>query len=234
MLLEVNQLTREYKRGREAFRAVDEVSFTMADGEFVSIRGRSGSGKSTLLNLITGLLQPTGGSVFLDGENIFELDDRNYSYLRNSKLGYVSQVQSALSNLTVMDNVRLPFFLSKRDGEPSERAAALLEQVGIAHLAKAYPAQLSGGELKRVAIARALILSPELLIADEPTCDLDLQTTKEVLEFLASVAQRGTAVLMVTHEADASEYCNRTLFMESGKLVHIASGNPSGIFCSAI
>lgn len=219
MLLEVNQLIREYKRGRGTFRAVDEVSFAMSEGEFVSIRGRSGSGKSTLVNLITGLLRPTGGKVFLDGENIFELDDQKYSYLRNSRLGYVPQGQSALPNLTVMDNIRLPFFLNKRDGEPSERAAALMEQVGISHLAKAYPAQLSGGELKRVAIARALILFPELLIADEPTSDLDLQTTKDMLELLASVAQRGTAVLMVTHEAVASEYCSRTFFMESGKLV---------------
>lgn len=218
MLLSVDGLTKEFKRGTGFFRAVDDVSFSMEHQEFISIVGRSGSGKSTLLNMIAGLLQPGKGSICLNGNEILRLNDEEGSFLRNAKIGYVTQGQSVLSNLSVIDNVRLPFFLFKREGNPSEKALSLLEQMGAAHLAHSYPSQLSGGELKRVAIARALINSPEILIADEPTSDLDSQTTRDVMQLFASLAEKGTAILIVTHEQVVSDYCKRTMIMEDGKL----------------
>lgn len=218
MLLSINGLTKEYKRGAVNFRAVDEVSFSMNRQEFVSIVGRSGSGKSTLLNMIAGLLRPEKGSVILDKNKIHDLNDEDGSYLRNAGIGYVPQGQSTLSNFSVIDNVRLPFFLFRRNGDPTQRALDLLEQMGIGHLAYSNPSRLSGGELKRVAIARALINSPAILIADEPTSDLDSQTTRDILQLFASITEKGTAVLIVTHEKDVSDYCKRTLFMEDGKL----------------
>jgi ABC-type lipoprotein export system ATPase subunit len=184
----------------------------------VSIIGRSGSGKSTLLNLIAGLLNPTSGSVEMDGRIISTLNDAEVSLYRNSKIGYVSQGQTILSNLTVLDNVRLPFYFFKRDGDATEKALLLLEQVGILHLAGSYPKQLSGGELRRVSIARALINDPGLLIADEPTSDLDAQTTGEIMQLFRLISQKGTAVLMVTHELDTVSYGKRTFVMVSGVL----------------
>lgn len=219
MLLEVRELSKVYESGTSRFSAVGSVNFSVDRSELVSIIGRSGSGKSTLLNMITGLIKPTAGEVLLNGKRVHSLNDKEGSFYRNSQIGYVPQGQSILSNFSVIDNVRLPFFLSKREGDPSEKAFSLLEQVGILHLAHRQPSQLSGGELKRVVIARALINSPALLIADEPTSDLDHQTTKEILELLSSFSKMETAVLAVTHEADVTNYCNRTLLMEAGKLI---------------
>jgi ABC-type lipoprotein export system ATPase subunit len=218
MLLEVNGLTKVYKRGSNFFKAVDQVSFSMDRKEFVSIVGRSGSGKSTLLNMIVGLIKPSVGSVLLEGKETFNCNDAEGSYLRNAKIGYIPQGQSILSNFNVIDNVRLPFFLSKRSGDPTERAFSLLEKVGISHLAYSYPSQLSGGEMKRVDIARALINSPDILIADEPTGNLDLQTTRETMQLFDSLSEEGTSILLVTHEPEVSAYCKRTLIMKDGQL----------------
>lgn len=218
MLLEVKGLTKVYKRGSTFFKAVDQVSFSMDRKEFVSIVGRSGSGKSTLLNMIAGLIKPTEGSVLLEGKETLNCSDTEVSYLRNAKIGYIPQGQSILPNFSVIDNVRLPFFLSKRSGDPTERALSLLERVGISHLAHSYPSQLSGGEMKRVEIARALINSPDLLIADEPTANLDLQTTRETMQLFDSLSEEGASILLVTHEPEVSAYCKRTLEMKDGKL----------------
>jgi ABC-type lipoprotein export system ATPase subunit len=218
MLLEIKELRKEYRRGGRLFAAVDGVDLSIARGDFVSIVGRSGSGKSTLLNMIAGLLAPTSGSIFLDGTDLRTLKDREMSGFRNSRLGYVPQGTSALSNLTVFDNVRLPYYLAKRQGDPSGRALFLLDEVGLASFAGMYPAQLSGGELRRVFIARALMNTPELLIADEPTADLDTETTGEIMELFSRINKNGTAVLVVTHEPDTLEYGNRVLTMSSGRL----------------
>lgn len=190
----------------------------MASADFVSIIGRSGSGKSTLLNIIAGLLSPTSGSIEIQGQDISALSDQKASFYRNSKVGYVPQGHSALANLNVLDNVRLPHYLFKREGSVVEKALSLLEQMGIAHLAKSYPRQLSGGELRRVCIARALINTPIILIADEPTSDLDRETAEGIMKLFKEIAQSGTAVLMVTHELSTVDYGNRVLRMESGTL----------------
>lgn len=218
MLLEVRDLIKKYGKRASSYIAVNGVNLSVSDNDFISIIGRSGSGKSTLLNLIAGLLNPTSGSVEMDGHIISSLNDKKMSLYRNSKIGYVPQGQSVLGNLTVLDNVRLPFYFFQRKGDVEKKALSLLEQVGIPHLANSYPKQLSGGELRRVSIARALINEPALLIADEPTGDLDTQTTMEIMELFRRISQNGTAILMVTHELDTVSYGNRTFVMDSGIL----------------
>jgi putative ABC transport system ATP-binding protein len=217
-LLELNDLTKEYKRGARAFNAVNHVSLSVEPGDFISITGRSGSGKSTLLNMSAGLLRPTAGTVLFDGDDIHRLNDRELSLLRNEKIGYVPQGQSLLSNFTVFDNVCIPWFLFKREGDVEGRAFILLEKVGISHLAASYPRELSGGEMRRVSIARSLINEPRLLIADEPTGDLDAATTADIMNLFSRIAREGTAVLIVTHELDTLHYGNKTYSMDAGNL----------------
>ncbi len=220
MLLEIKGLSKQYTRRGKTFSAVENVDLSIGRGDFVSIVGRSGSGKSTLLNMVAGLLRPTSGSVELEGRDIYALKDKEISELRNARLGYIPQGSGALSNLTVFDNVRLPFFLYKKQGEGdvSGRASFLLDEVGIFPLADLLPSQLSGGELRRVLIARALMNEPDILIADEPTADLDIDTTKEIMELFAGINKSGTTVLLVTHELDTLTFANRALTMSAGKL----------------
>ncbi|MDR0663277.1 MAG: ABC transporter ATP-binding protein [Spirochaetaceae bacterium] len=217
-LLEFKELCKEYRRGGRAFNAVNRANLSVEPGDFISIIGRSGSGKTTLLNMGAGLLKPTGGSVFFEGHDIHRLNDEEISFFRNEKIGYVPQGQSLLSNFTVFDNVCIPWFLFKREGDAEGRAFILLEKVGISHLAASYPRELSGGEMRRAAIARALINSPRILIADEPTGDLDVQTTAEIMRLFKAIAEEGTAVLIVTHELDTLDYGNKTYTMDAGNL----------------
>ncbi|MDR2160367.1 MAG: ABC transporter ATP-binding protein [Treponema sp.] len=218
-LLELRELSKEYQRGGRTFNAVNRVNLSVEPGDFISIAGRSGSGKTTLLNMGAGLLNPTQGAVFFEGKDIYALGDREMSFLRNDKIGYVPQGQSLLSNFTVFDNVCIPWFLFSREGDVEGRAFILLEKVGISHLASSYPRELSGGEMRRAAIARALINDPRLLIADEPTGDLDTWTTAEVMKLFGRIAGEGTAVLIVTHELDTLNYGNKTCSMDAGNLL---------------
>lgn len=221
MLLKAKDLTKEYHRGKDNFYAVEKVSFTMNRGEFICITGRSGSGKSTLLNMLAGLTKPTVGKIILSGNDYSNLNDRELTNLRNCRIGCIPQGNSILANFSVLDNVRLPFFLYKREGEATLRAKSLLKEMGISHLIHASPSQLSGGELRRVSIARALINHPELLIADEPTVDLDHQTTTEIMQLFSDIVRKGTAILMVTHETELKQYANRRFVMDTGKLTEI-------------
>ena len=218
MVLELRELSKTYNRGGRAFNAVNRANLSVEPGDFISIIGRSGSGKTTLLNMGAGLLNPTEGSVFFEGKDIYALKDRELSFLRNEKIGYVPQGQSLLSNFTVFDNVCIPWFLFKREGDVEGRAFILLEKVGISRLASSYPRELSGGEMRRAAIARSLINEPRLLIADEPTGDLDARTTAEIMGLFGRIAGGGTAVLIVTHELDTLDYGNKTYSMDAGNL----------------
>lgn len=224
MILEIQQLCKEYQRGGRTFPAVDSVDLSMKRGDFVSITGRSGSGKSTLLNMVAGFLTPTSGSIKLGGADIRALKDAQMSELRNSRLGYIPQGAGALSNLTVFDNVRLPFYLARRRGDASGRATFLLDEVGMLPLADMLPSQLSGGELRRVLIARALMNDPDILIADEPTSDLDIETSKEIMELFSRINRNGATILIVTHELDALEFGNRVLAMASGRVTENTQG----------
>ena len=205
-------------QGGQPFKALSDVNLSISSGQFYCVMGRSGSGKITLVNIIAGLTIPTSGSVYLDGQDIFTLSDIELSLYRNSKIGCVPQGLSVLPNFAVIDNVRLPFYLSEHEGDSTKEAYKLLKLIGIEKLAGNMPKSLSGGQLKRVAIARALINKPAFLLADEPTGDLDAETTGEILKIFRRVADEGTAVLMITHEPDSMEYVDRQFIMSSGVL----------------
>lgn len=220
MLLEVKNLRKDYKRATQQFSAVNNISFSMAQNDFISIMGKSGSGKTTLLNMIAGLLTPTQGKVTINGTNLFELDDKQVSAFRNQYLGYIPQGSSLLPNLTALENIRLPFSLTKRENQSSlNYALQLLEKAQISYLKDAYPANMSGGEMRRIAILRALICQPQLVIADEPTSDLDEDSSAQIMALLTDIHQQGTGLLIVTHDNDVASYSQRTLKMSSGRLI---------------
>ena len=231
MELKATGITRQYQRqgrGTNIFTAVKETDLVLETGKLVEIEGRSGSGKSTLLNMMAGILAPTAGRVELDGQNLYDLPDPELSRIRNRQIGMIPQGQTGLRALTVLENVLLPAMLypesagQKEQGARKEelkaRAQELLEQVGIAHLQGAYPDELSGGELRRLAIARALIMDPGIVLADEPTADLDDENTRAVLSLLRGCADEGRAVLLVTHEREAAEYADEVYRMNDGRL----------------
>ena len=220
-MLKANQLTMRYfrKTGRaNHFFAVKGANLELHPGEVAVLTGRSGSGKTTLLHMLAGLLTPTEGKVWLDDADLYALPDAALSRLRNQKIGVIPQGRSAVDALTVLENVLLPRQLR---GEAGDRGAALrwLDALGIADLADARPAELSGGELRRMAIARALAADPEIILADEPTGDLDDENTERALMLLKSAAvKRRKAVLLVTHDREALPYGTRLYRMENGTL----------------
>ena len=220
MLLDIKNLRKDYQRGSQHFSAVNNVSFSMAQTDFISIMGKSGSGKTTLLNMIAGLLTPTQGKITINGTNLFELDDKQVSAFRNQNIGYIPQGSSLLPNLTVLENIRLPFYLTKRENQSSlNYALDLLEKAKIGYLKDTYPANMSGGEMRRIAILRALICRPQLVIADEPTSDLDEESSAQIMALLTEIHQQGTGLLIVTHDNDVANYSQRTLKMSSGRLI---------------
>lgn len=289
-LLALTDLTRRFVRRGTPFDAVSHVTLSVDAGEFIAIVGRSGNGKSTLINMVAGLVRPSSGTVHVDGRDVATLGDRELSLLRNRTIGFVTQSQTLLGNLTVLDNVILPATMfpdplpfartENKDDDPvrgaaarsapddrcvagdgaepndgkgevstesadpympdviapiadtdrssdaqvlrpdmlAERAKRLLAQLGVDDLADSYPRELSGGEMRRVSIARALMNQPKLLIADEPTGDLDQESTDIVMRLLRSQADNGTAILMVTHDPDALAYADKVYRMDAGAL----------------
>ena len=218
-IIKAENLSKSFKRGSNTLFAVKNVNFTLNEAEFVNIIGRSGSGKSTFLNLLSGLLKPTEGKIFAKGKNISDFSDRDISKYRNEIIGFVPQSLGTLPNLNVLENVSLPYYLFKRDESAYEKAAMLLDLMGILHLKDDFAKNLSGGELKRVLIARSMINSPELLILDEPTSDLDKNTTMEIMDLLKKINSKGTALIIVTHELDILKYGNTLFQMEDGSLI---------------
>lgn len=218
MLLQTHQLSRSFQRGGSPFFAVQNAEMSIDTAEFVFIVGRSGSGKTTLLNLIAGLLEPTEGSVLFNSRDITQMSDTEKSYYRNESIGFVPQSLGALPNLSVIDNVRVPFFLFDRDGDTEGRALSLLEMMGIPHLKDEFPANLSGGEAKRMLIARALMNGPQLLIADEPTANLDAETAAGVIYAIKEINRLGTSVLIVTHDSTILDPQCKTYRMDMGTL----------------
>ncbi|WP_297612303.1 ABC transporter ATP-binding protein [uncultured Sutterella sp.] len=219
MLIDARSLGKRYERGGRPFWALRGASLQVASGDFVTVLGRSGSGKSTLLNILVGLLPPTEGSVSLMGEDISKLDDAKRSGLRNAHVGYVPQSAGLIPTLTILENVRLPWYLAgERGAEPEGRAEALLEEVGLKDLGSQFPSALSGGELRRVAIARALMCSPDVIVADEPTSNLDPASARGVVDIFRAIAQKGGAVLMVTHDTFSLDASTRLYDMAEGRL----------------
>ena len=221
MIIEATGLTKEFARargGKRLFTAVHPLDIGLEERQLTVVSGHSGSGKSTLANMLAGILTPTAGHVQLDGTDLYSLRDEELSRLRNERIGLVPQGHTALRALTVLDNVLLPSILYSRDEAPAERARELLAAVGLDDLADAAPTELSGGELRRMAIARALLMGPAIVIADEPTAGLDSANATAVLTLLRDAADRAAAVLVVSHEAEAQRFADRSYVMEDGHL----------------
>lgn len=221
-LINVNNLSKSFRRGERDFFAIDNVSFDVNEKDFINIIGKSGSGKSTLLTLLSAIIEPTSGDIFVEGKNFSSMNDEEKSGYRNEFIGYVPQSLGTLPTLNVLDNVRLPYFFKKREGDGIERARMLLDMCGILDLEDDFCKNLSGGELKRVLIARALMNEPKILIADEPTSDLDSKTTIEIMNMLKEINEKGTTIIIVTHDNDLLKYGSRLLEMTDGKLNEVA------------
>lgn len=221
MIIEATGLTKEFARargGKRLFTAVHPLDIGLEERQLTLVSGHSGSGKSTLANMLAGILTPTAGHVRLDGTDLYSLRDEELSRLRNERIGLIPQGHTALRALTVLDNVLLPSILYAKAEAPVDRARELLAAVGLEDLADAAPTELSGGELRRMAIARALLMDPAIVLADEPTAGLDSANAAAVLTLLRDAADRGTAVLVVSHEAEAQRFADRSYVMEDGHL----------------
>lgn len=221
LLVDVNNVYKIFERGGRDFTALNDVNFSVNSGDFINIVGKSGSGKSTLLTILSAIQDPTKGGVRVLERKISEMTDDEKSHYRNEFVGYVPQTLGTLSTLNVIDNVRLPHFFMKREGDGIKRAKELLDMCGILHLKYEFPRNLSGGEVKRVLIARALMNEPKILLADEPTSDLDSATSSEIMEMLKKINDNGTTIIIVTHDDDLLKYGSRLLEMSDGKLKEV-------------
>jgi putative ABC transport system ATP-binding protein len=219
-MIRLVKASRSY--GTPPVTALDSVSLEIGRGEFVAITGPSGSGKSTLLNLLGGLDHPTSGEVVVDGVHLERADDRELTLYRRLKLGIVFQFFNLLPSMSVVENVELPLLLRGDDARESRtKALEMLDQVGMARRSSHFPHQLSGGEMQRAAIARGLVHGPSLLLADEPTGNLDSANASQVLEVIAKIASRRTAtVIMVTHSDSVAALADRRIRMKDGSVAH--------------
>jgi putative ABC transport system ATP-binding protein len=230
--LATRDLVKVYGSGETAVRALDGVTLEIAAGEMVAIMGPSGSGKSTLLHLLGALETPTSGEIALAGRRYDGLGDAELTLLRREKIGFVFQFFNLLPALTAEENVLLPALIAgRRDEATRDRARALLERVGLAQRANHLPSELSGGEQQRVSIARALLTEPELVLADEPTGNLDTRSSAQVLELLRDVnASEGQTLVIVTHDPEAAATAGRVVFMRDGRLAgEVAGGSTERI-----
>ncbi len=219
-VIEMRQVSKTFVTGGTAFRALREIDLRLPAGEFVAVVGKSGSGKSTLLNLVAGIDRPSAGEVWVGGTSVNGLDESRLAVFRGRNVGVVFQFFQLLPTLTVLENVMLPmdFCRTLPSAKARIRALHLLEQVGIPEQAGKLPAALSGGQQQRAAIARALANEPRLLVADEPTGNLDSETARAVLGLLAAQKQRGTSILMVTHERELGELVDRVITLSDGRV----------------
>jgi len=225
MLVEVKNLAREYVMGETVVRALRGVSFEVERGEFVAIMGPSGSGKSTLMHLLGCLDRPSNGSYSLDGTPVENLDDVTLSRLRNRKVGFVFQAFNLIHQLTVVENVEVPLiYMGMERSKRRELSLEMLKAVGLDHRPNHRPGELSGGENQRVAIARALVTSPQVIFADEPTGNLDTKTGHEIMETLRELNERGTTVILVTHEMEKAKWARRLIHMQDGKILRELHG----------
>jgi len=221
-VVQLEEIHKIYESGEVPVHAVRGVTLDIAGGEFVAIMGASGSGKSTLMNLLGCLDRPTRGRYLLGGTDVSGLDRNELADLRNQKLGFVFQGFNLLSRTTALENVELPMLYGRRhfsSREIRDHALRSLDIVGLSQRADHFPSQLSGGQQQRVAIARALINEPQILLADEPTGNLDSKTSVEIMGVFQKLNEQGITIVMVTHELDIARYCKRNLIMRDGRLV---------------
>ncbi len=219
-VIEVQNLVKTYQTGDTSFNALNDVSLTVKRGEFVAIMGASGSGKSTFMNQIGCLDKPTSGKYYLDGIDVSTMTSDELAVIRNRKLGFVFQGFNLISRTTALDNVQLPMiYAGVKEEERIERARQALKVVGLEKRENHMPNQMSGGQQQRVAIARAIVNDAPIILADEPTGNLDTKTSIEVMEFFVELNERhGKTIVLVTHEPDIAEYCKRVVKFKDGNI----------------
>lgn len=217
----LENIKKVYNMGETKIFALKSISLTIQEGEMVAIMGSSGSGKSSLLNILGCLDRPTGGTYYLDGENVSQLDKNQLAVIRNKRLGFVFQGFNLLGRVSVLANIQLPMvYAGTGKKEMADRAKEALEWVGLSKYLYHYPSQMSGGQQQRVAIARALVNNPSLILADEPTGALDSKTSVEIISVIQRLnTEKGITVVMVTHEKDISLYCRRLINVKDGCII---------------
>ncbi len=221
VIIECRDLTKQYRKGDTVITPLESLDLTIQRGEFLALMGPSGSGKTTLLNLIAGIDRPTSGSIVIDGQDIAPLSRSRLASWRSENIGYVFQLYNLVPVLTAYENVELPLLLHPLSRKQRhERVAAALELVGIADRHDHYPRQLSGGQEQRVAIARAIVADPRIIVADEPTGDLDGESALAIMRLLRRLAdEQGKTLIMVTHDPKTARFATKTLHLEKGRLV---------------
>ncbi len=220
MLLQVSGIRKRYTLGGEDIEVLRGVGLTVDSGDFLSIMGTSGSGKSTLLHVLGGLTKPDAGAYMFSERNMLALSDNELSWIRAHWIGFVFQTFDLLTDLDVLDNVSLPFLYNPLDrNDVQRRVNEAVERVGLGHRKKHRPSELSGGEMQRVAIARALAISPKLILADEPTGNLDSRNSSDILELFNELNKLGTTIVMVTHDSQVAAVSRKIMKMEDGVLL---------------
>jgi len=220
-MIELQSIIKKFRNGEEIVTAINDVSLSIKQNEFVAVMGSSGSGKSTLMNVLGCLDTPSSGTYMLDNKDVASLSDDELSRIRNEHIGFIFQTFHLLPKLDVIENVKLPLRYSEiSTEEANKRALDLIERVGLSHRKHHKPFEMSGGQRQRVAIARALINKPSVILADEPTGNLDSKTSKEIMLLLTELHQSGQTIVMVTHEDDIAKYAQRTIQMKDGKIIN--------------
>ena len=222
-VIQISELTKIYKMGEVDVRALDGVDLNVDEGEFIAVMGPSGSGKSTLMNIIGCLDRPTAGTYLLDNVDVSKLDRDERAVIRNAKIGFVFQSFNLLARTSAIENVELPMLYGELGWSREKRHAAAresLRRVGLAGREDHYPSQLSGGQQQRVAIARALVTNPAILLADEPTGNLDSRTSEEIMGIFQQLNDDGKTVVLITHEPDIAQYAKRIVHMRDGQIQH--------------
>lgn len=221
MLIRLREIRKVYRMGEVDIEALRGVSLEVDEGEFLAIMGASGSGKTSLMNIMGCLDRPTAGEYLLGGKDITKLSDDELAEVRNKKIGFVFQSFNLLARTSALENVEMPLIYGDRmsSSEKHKRAKELLEKVGLGERIHHHPSQLSGGEQQRVAIARALVNRPSLILADEPTGNLDTKASAEIMALFKELNAEGITIVMVTHEPDIAEYAKRKIFMRDGRII---------------
>jgi len=216
-IIHTTNISKVYKMGNEVINALQSVSIKIFQGEYVAFMGPSGSGKSTLMNIVGCLDTPSGGDYFLNSTNVSNMEDNQLAEVRNKEIGFVFQTFNLLPRSTALDNVALPLiYAGYSKSEREEKALKALESVGLGNRAKHKPNELSGGQRQRVAIARALVNNPSIILADEPTGNLDSKTSHEIMDLFDKLHQKGNTIIMVTHEDDIARYAHRIIRLRDG------------------
>ncbi len=217
--IEIRSLTKIYKTGKIEFKALNNVSLKIKKGDFVALMGPSGSGKTTLMNMIGCLDRPTSGEIFLEGQNLSTMPDNQLAEIRSKKIGFVFQTFNLIPNISALKNITLSMIFAEVPRSSRETIALeLLKNLGLEKFTKNLPSELSGGQQQRVALARALVNNPSIILADEPTGNLDTSTGIQIMNLLSSINKEGKTIILVTHDASLKKYANRIITMKDGEI----------------